>query len=80
MNYRFNMNSAELEILLEKFGCTRKCERGKEVSLRAKLMRDEVGHLTVFLGDRKTVMPDHPCSKELGKALIRKIKIDLGIE
>lgn len=62
------MNSAELKKLLKRHGCTFDAKRGKG------------GHITVHLGDRKTVMPVHGSSKELGNGLVRKIKKDLGIE
>ncbi|TMV80460.1 type II toxin-antitoxin system HicA family toxin [Thioclava sp. BHET1] len=62
------MNSAELQKLLRRLGCTFEAQRGKG------------GHITVRLGDRKTVMPVHGSRKELGKGLVAKIKKDLGIE
>ncbi|MBN8189544.1 type II toxin-antitoxin system HicA family toxin [Salipiger thiooxidans] len=62
------MNSAELKKLLAKHGCTFEAKRGKG------------GHITVKLGDRKTVMPVHGSRKELGRGLVAKIKKDLGIE
>lgn len=62
------MNSAELKKLLAKLGCTFEAKRGKG------------GHITVRLGEKKTVMPVHGSRKELGSGLIAKIKKDLGIE
>jgi mRNA interferase HicA len=38
------------------------------------------GHLTVRLGDRKTVLPMHGSRKELGTGLVRRIKKDLGLD
>ena len=38
------------------------------------------GHLIVRLGDRKSVLPMHGSSKELGTALVNKIKKDLGLK
>lgn len=62
------MNSAELEKLLKRLGCTFDKKRGKG------------GHITVYKGERKTVMPVHGSRKELGKGLVAKIKKDLGID
>jgi mRNA interferase HicA len=62
------MNSAELKKLLKQKGCTFETHRGGS------------GHITVKRGDRKTVMPVHGSSKELGKKLLHKILKDLGIE
>ena len=36
--------------------------------------------MTVRLGDRKTQLPMHGGSKELGKGLVERIKKDLGLE
>jgi mRNA interferase HicA len=38
------------------------------------------GHLTVRLGDRRSVLPMHGSRKELGKGLVQRIKKDLGLE
>ena len=38
------------------------------------------GHLIVRLGDRKSVLPMHGSSKELGTGLVNKIKKDLGLK
>lgn len=62
------MNSAELMKLLKRHGCTFDAKRGKG------------GHIMVYLGDRKTVMPVHGSNKELGPGLVHKIKKDLGID
>ena len=37
------------------------------------------GHLTVWRGDRRTVMPMHGSRKELGAGLVNKILKDLEI-
>ena len=38
------------------------------------------GHLTVWRGDRRTVMPMHGSRKELGAGLVNKILKDLEIK
>lgn len=62
------MNAAELKKLLTKNGCKFETHRGGS------------GHITVARGERKTVMPVHGSSKELGKGLVAKILKDLGIK
>lgn len=62
------MNSAELMKLLRRHGCTFETHRGGS------------GHQTVRRGNRKTVMPVHGGSKELGTGLVNKILKDLGIK
>ncbi|MBY5430293.1 type II toxin-antitoxin system HicA family toxin [Rhizobium leguminosarum] len=62
------MNAAELKKLLAKNGCKFENQRGGS------------GHQTVRRGNRKTVMPVHGSSKELGKGLVAKILKDLGIK
>lgn len=62
------MNASELRRLLKKQGCTFETHKGGS------------GHLTVKLGDKKTQLPMHGGSKELGKGLVRKILKDLGLE
>jgi mRNA interferase HicA len=62
------MNSAELIKLLKKHGCTFETHRGGS------------GHQTVRRGDRKTVIPVHGASKELGKGLVRTILKQLDIK
>jgi mRNA interferase HicA len=61
------MNTAELRRWLSKQGCTFETHKGGS------------GHVTVILGDKKTQMPTHGSSKELGTGLVRKIKKDLGL-
>ncbi|MBM3957423.1 MAG: type II toxin-antitoxin system HicA family toxin [Gemmatimonadetes bacterium] len=61
------MNSAQLRAWLRRRGCTFERKRG-------------TGHMVVRLGDRKSVMPTHGGSQQLGTGLIRKIMRDLGIE
>ena len=60
------MNSSQAKRYLSRRGCTFSPGRG--------------GHLHVSLGDRKTVLPQHGGSKELGKGLWLKILKDLGLE
>jgi mRNA interferase HicA len=60
------MTSAEFKRFLEKQGCT--FEPGKG------------GHLKVRLGSRRTVLPMHGSSKEIGKGLENRIKKDLGLK
>ncbi len=62
------MNASELKRYLTKQGATFENHRGGS------------GHLTVKLGDKKTQLPMHGASKDLGKGLVAKIKKDLGIE
>lgn len=38
------------------------------------------GHLTVIRGNRRSQLPMHGSSKELGPRLIAKIKKDLGLD
>ncbi|MGE0210887.1 MAG: type II toxin-antitoxin system HicA family toxin [Parvibaculaceae bacterium] len=38
------------------------------------------GHVTVRLGDRRTILPAHGKNKDLGKGLVAKIKKDLGLK
>jgi mRNA interferase HicA len=38
------------------------------------------GHLTVIRGNRRSQLPMHGSSRELGNALVRKIKRDLGLD
>ncbi|GGA72489.1 hypothetical protein GCM10011385_27950 [Nitratireductor aestuarii] len=62
------MNASELKRWLARQGCTFESHRGGS------------GHLTVKLGDRKTQLPMHGGSKELGTRLVEKIKKDLGLK
>ena len=38
------------------------------------------GHLIVRLGDRKSVLPMHGSTKELGSGLVKRIKKDLSLK
>ncbi len=60
------VNSSELKRYLKKRGCTFAQAKG--------------GHLVVYLGGRKTVMPVHGSRKEVGTGLVNKIKKDLGLK
>lgn len=62
------MNSKELQRLLAAKGCTFENHRGGS------------GHLTVRRGARKTQIPMHGSSKELGTGLVKKILKDLEIK
>lgn len=62
------MNSKELEKLIRKHGGTIEPSRGKG------------GHVTARRGSRKTILPRHGGSKELGTGLVKKILKDLEIE
>jgi len=62
------MNAAELKKLLKKYGCRFENHKGGS------------GHQTVYRGDKKTVIPIHGSSKELGRGLVNKILKDLGIK
>jgi mRNA interferase HicA len=61
------MNSSELRRWLAKQGCSFETHKGGS------------GHVTVIRGDRKSQLPTHGASKELGKGLVQKIKKDLGL-
>jgi mRNA interferase HicA len=61
------MNAGELKRLLTKHGCKFETHKGGS------------GHVTVRRGNRKSVMPVHGSSRELGKGLVIKILKDLGI-
>ncbi|MCY3712463.1 MAG: type II toxin-antitoxin system HicA family toxin [Gemmatimonadetes bacterium] len=61
------MNANELRRWLRKQGCTFHTHKGGS------------GHVTVRLRDRKTQLPMHGGSKELGRKLVAKIKKDLGL-
>lgn len=60
------MNSGQAKRFLARRGCT--FEPGKG------------GHLIVRRGERKSVLPMHGASKELGKGLWLKILKDLGLK
>lgn len=62
------MNARELRRWLSKEGCTFENHKGGS------------GHVTVYRGGRKTQLPMHGGSKELGTGLVNKIKRDLGLE
>ncbi len=62
------MNSQELKRWLAKQGCTFDTATGGS------------GHIFVFLGSRRTVMPMHRSRKELAPGLVHKIKKDLGLK
>ena len=60
------MNSDQFRRWLAKRGC--RFEPGKG------------GHLIVRRGERKSVLPQHGGSKQLGTGLMRAIRRDLGME
>jgi mRNA interferase HicA len=62
------MNSKELMRWLKSRGCRFEPHPGGS------------GHVTVRLGDRKSVLPIHGSRKELGTGLVRRIKKDLGLD
>jgi mRNA interferase HicA len=62
------MNARELQRFLAKNGCTFETHRGGG------------GHLAVSRGDRKSQLPMHGASKELGTGLVNKILKDLGLK
>jgi len=62
------MKATELKRWLARQGCTFETHRGGS------------GHLTVRLGDRKTQLPMHGGSKDLGTGLVKSIKKDLGLD
>lgn len=59
------MTSAQFKRWLARQGCTFEPGHG--------------GHLNVHLGTRKSSLPMHGSSKELGKGLVARIKKDLGL-
>jgi mRNA interferase HicA len=59
------MTSAQFKRWLSHQGCIFQPGRG--------------GHLTVRLGQKKSVLPMHGSNKELGSGLVAKIKKDLGL-
>ena len=61
------MNAKELRRFLAARGCTFETHRGGS------------GHLTVRRGNRKSQIPMHGGSKELGTGLVKKILKDLEI-
>jgi mRNA interferase HicA len=62
------MNAREFQRWLAKQGCTFENHRGGS------------GHITVYLGDKKTQLPMHGSAKELGSKLVSKIKSRLGLK
>jgi len=62
------MNAAELKKLLKKHGRRFENHRGGS------------GHQTIYRGNKRTVIPIHGSSKELGKGLVNKILKDLEIK
>ena len=62
------MNSNQFKAWLRQQGCTFETKLGGS------------GHLIVRFGDRKTDLPMHGGSKELGTGLVNKIKKDLGLK
>lgn len=62
------MTAKEFQRWLRKQGCGFENSRGGS------------GHLTVRLGDRKSILPMHGQGKELGTGLVQKIKKDLGLD
>ena len=62
------MNSNQFKAWLRQQGCTFEAKPGGS------------GHLIVRLGHRKTDLPMHGGSKELGTGLVNKIRKDLGLK
>jgi mRNA interferase HicA len=62
------MNAQELKRYLAKRGCTFETHKGGS------------GHLTVLRNGRKSQLPMHGGSKELGTGLVNKILKDLGLK
>ena len=62
------MNSNQLKNWLAKQGCTFESKKAGS------------GHLMVKLGDKKTQLPMHGGSKQLGAGIVNKIKKDLGLK
>lgn len=62
------MNSKELRKLLASKGCTFETHKGGS------------GHLTVRRDGRKSQLPLHGSSKQLGTGLVNKILKDLGLK
>ena len=62
------MNSKELKKLLASKGCTFETHKGGS------------GHLTVKRDGRKSQLPMHGSSKQLGTGLVNKILKDLGLK
>lgn len=62
------MNAREFQRYLKKLGCTFENHRGGS------------GHITIYYNGKKSQLPMHGASKELGTALVVKIKKDLGLQ
>lgn len=62
------MNASELRRFLAKQGCTFENHRGGS------------GHMTIKLGDKKSQLPMHGGSKELGPKLVHRILTQLGLK
>jgi mRNA interferase HicA len=62
------MKPSELRRWLAKQGCTFVPHKGGS------------GHVTVVRGDRRSQLPMHGSSKDLGSGLVAKIKKDLGLD
>ena len=63
--YILTVTSAELKKWLASQGC--------------KFAPGKGGHLKVWRGEQRSVLPMHGSSKELGKGLVEKIKKELGL-
>jgi len=61
------VTSAEFLRWLKQQGCVIDPTRGKG------------GHVLVTRGDRRSIVPTHGSSKELGSGLVNRIKRDLGL-
>jgi len=62
------MKPSEFRRWLAKQGCTFETHKGGS------------GHLTVIRGHRRSQLPMHGSSKDLGPRLVAKIKKDLGLD
>jgi mRNA interferase HicA len=62
------MNAQELRKLLARHGCTFETKKSGS------------GHIIVKRGDKRTELPMHGGSKELGKGLVNRLLKDLGLK
>jgi mRNA interferase HicA len=62
------MNSRQFQKELAAKGCRFEAQKGGS------------GHLNVYLGDKRSVMPMHGGRRQLGTGLINKILKDLGLK
>nr|WP_316652818.1 type II toxin-antitoxin system HicA family toxin [uncultured Gellertiella sp.] len=62
------MNAKELKRYLKNYGCRFENHRGGS------------GHITVYLGARKSQLPMHGGNKDLGVGLVKAILKQLGID